>query len=66
MWWSVGGCDWRWGKLMVTWAKAEAEGIEVEGLDQYLGTGIKRLGQCRDSPKHPCLGTLASLEAVIH
>lgn len=51
---------------MVTWANAEAEGIEVEGLDQYLGAGIKRLGQCRDSPKDPCLGTLASLEAVIH
>lgn len=49
---------------MVSWAKAE--GIEVEGLDQYLGAGIKRLRQRRDSPKDPCLSTLASLEAVIH
>lgn len=37
---------------------------EVEGLDQYLRVGLKRLCQSQDSPKDPCSSTLASSEAV--
>lgn len=60
-------CGWRWGKVMVTWARAEAEGMEeVEELDQNLGERIQRLGQCHDSAKDPCSRTLPSLEAVTH